>query len=134
MERYLSTHLDSSSRLDPNRSYWRAPLSPRASERQRQSRYGATRRETVILVAEWRPTGRGLTKELASDARSLEGPVPKDCTAVAERGIAARSCCFFVLQQFQPVKNTRLTLTLKQKEVYGLKMRAKFEFGRHLRG
>lgn len=26
---YLSTHLDSSSRLDPpNRSYWRAPLSP----------------------------------------------------------------------------------------------------------
>lgn len=27
---YLSTHLDSSSRLDPpNRSYWRAPLSPR---------------------------------------------------------------------------------------------------------
>lgn len=28
---YLSTHLDSSSRLDRNRSYWRAPLSPRAS-------------------------------------------------------------------------------------------------------
>ncbi|CAH2265931.1 jg5841 [Pararge aegeria aegeria] len=31
VQRYLSTHLDSSSRLDPNRSYWRAPLSPRAS-------------------------------------------------------------------------------------------------------
>ncbi|CAG4968022.1 unnamed protein product [Parnassius apollo] len=35
VQRYLSTHLDSSSRLDPpNRSYWRAPLSPRGSEMQ----------------------------------------------------------------------------------------------------
>lgn len=32
VQRYLSTHLDSSSRLDPtNRCHWRAPLSPRGN-------------------------------------------------------------------------------------------------------
>ncbi|CAK1541437.1 unnamed protein product [Leptosia nina] len=87
-----STHLDSASRLEPNRCYWRAPLSPRASETQRHPPYGGTGRETVILVVEWRPTGRGFTKELDSDAHSLEGPVPKDCTAVDGRGRTSRTC------------------------------------------
>lgn len=38
MQWYLSTHLDSSSRLDPNLSYWRAPLSPRGSGTERAIR------------------------------------------------------------------------------------------------
>lgn len=47
----------------------------------------ATRRETVILVAEWRPTGRGRAKE---PQMRVVGPQTKDRTAVVCRGNDAR--------------------------------------------
>ncbi|KAG7303646.1 hypothetical protein JYU34_012176 [Plutella xylostella] len=75
MQRYLSTHLDSSSsRLDRRTDPIGAPHC-RCGGARRDERLaaGARGRVVVILAAEWRPTGRGRAKERASDARSVGG-------------------------------------------------------------
>lgn len=83
VQRYLSTHLDSSSRLDPNRSYWRAPLSPRGSGTERGGAAGGDREGDGHLSPEWRPTGRGRAKEWASDARSGASAEGSHCSRLS---------------------------------------------------
>lgn len=74
VQRYLSTHLDSSSRLDRRTDPIGAPHCRCAEEGwQAKCKASVRRREAVILATEWRPTGRGRAKERTSDARSAGG-------------------------------------------------------------